>query len=313
MDDFHPGDSKEEQTRSLAKLEKLLRYVGDNKTRARSNLRGGIEKEQNVEGLLVITAEFVPTNCISSLARYFRLQFCKGEVNADVLTQLQENSGIVQLLYAKFVEYAVERQDEIMQIISQHGQMIRKDNRGKFKHARTLDQYVAFYCMIEIFMEFCNRNNVYVDARELFKTLNEYIKATEDVSEATRISLNAAKCIKRIIENGNVLARKLAEYVGTNKIGVMELESDVVLFDEDKLLVQTKVELQKQKKEPMTDKQILEELQLIGVIEYRPNGKKKTRRIRKTLNNITYPFIGIKRNVLFTKVQEIEEKKAMYA
>lgn len=313
VDDFHPGDSKEGQTKSLAKLEKLLRYVSDNKTRAKSNLRGGIDKDEMVEGLLVITAEFVPVNCASSLARYFRLQLTKGDVDTDVLTKLQQNSGVVQLVYAKFVEFAVEKQEGIIELISRRGNVIRRNNRSKFKHARTLDQYVAFSCMIEIFAKFCDEYKVRIDQQDLYVNLKEYISATEDVSEAVRMSINAAKCIAHFLEKKKLIANNMEEYVGSaNKIGVLENESDIALFDEEKLLFAIKIELQQKRKEAMTDQQILEELQMLKVVEYRPNGKKKTRRIRKSYQKKSYPFVGINYKKLMSRITEIEEKRGIY-
>jgi hypothetical protein len=107
VDDFHPSASPNEAKAKASLANGLTRKYGDRITRSRSKSNLIMAKDYPPRGNLVCTSEDLLTGH-STNSRHMGIEIHRGDIDADILTNLQNGKSYLACFMASFIQYAAE-------------------------------------------------------------------------------------------------------------------------------------------------------------------------------------------------------------
>lgn len=114
IDDYHPEVTGERSQNQRGKFESVLRFIGDNLTKSRSNTKLGHAVGFRPSGCIVTTAEDL-SGSQSALLRCLILRIGLGDINGNKLRRFQENPLLLSSMMCRFASWAGTHGDEIIE------------------------------------------------------------------------------------------------------------------------------------------------------------------------------------------------------
>jgi|HigsolmetaGSP11D_1036233.scaffolds.fasta_scaffold00512_9 hypothetical protein len=103
VDDYHPNASISEANKMRETAERLLRIYGDRTGRGRLNADSTAKKTYIPKGLCLVTGEDHPDGGQSAAARYLGIDLERGDVNKDLLTEIQGKTELLGQAMRHFI------------------------------------------------------------------------------------------------------------------------------------------------------------------------------------------------------------------
>lgn len=308
FDDLKPPASQFERKDLLLKIERILRVFGDSGA-GRQKVVGFKRVEYPPEGMAVVTAEDIPLDANSSLARFFHVELNANSVDLERLTEAQANREYWTTFIYQYICH-----------IAENGCMDFADRlRSKFKKARNkyLRSHSAAHPRIceaaawldasyQEFIEYAKQNNAISNKEaeyqrnEMENDLDQYItrseQLTDNADEVTMFikgihSLLLAK--EAHIPQAKVCKKKITIDSTPNTIG-FEDSKYVYLFTEIAYSKVVSYYSRMRKAYPVSEKTLRSMLFQRKLLE--PNDcKDGTLTVRPTVNGIRYGAIRIKK------------------
>lgn len=135
-DDYLPGDNPRQMN---AKADRLIRAAGNQGGRQRMTADTSFRQEYYPRGLIICTGEDIPTGQ-SLTGRMLVLEIAEGDVNLDVLTQLQGyvRSGVFSNLMHMFLKWLAPQMGSLKDYLSSHRADLRSQVvKTEQTHTRT--------------------------------------------------------------------------------------------------------------------------------------------------------------------------------
>lgn len=128
------------------KNERIIRMVGDTTTSAKKMIGGEID-DSAVTCMAIMTGEDVPQLQNSSYTRLLIIKYDDDEVTWDILTQLQENTGLTVWFYIRFLQFYMKKADFIDSLIKDFTEC-RSRYREKFRIYEISNRYIDMMAWI---------------------------------------------------------------------------------------------------------------------------------------------------------------------
>jgi len=158
LDDLAPKQTRHEMNIMFAKLEQVVRAVGDRVPKHRMTRFASDTQEVYlpVKSSVIITGELLE-GMQSSLARLVQLELDKTDVNIENLTLCQQRPLVVPTFVYYFIKYLTQNSDGVINYITETVSKKRTTYTGTFKTPR-FDEYLAIYeTVIEILCSYLQR------------------------------------------------------------------------------------------------------------------------------------------------------------
>lgn len=165
IDDFSPQISLGAIGAMHQKAERVLRSQGNRAGRGRMKADGSLRAAFYPRGLILASGEDVPRGQ-SLRARLLILGVQKGDVDLDVLTQLQEDAraGHFTQVTSAFIQYASRNYDRIKEWTQSRLTELRTEmQKANSLHRRTPDALASLAIGLEAFLDFCKAENLLKD------------------------------------------------------------------------------------------------------------------------------------------------------
>ncbi|HEY5575612.1 MAG TPA: hypothetical protein VIK34_02725, partial [Clostridiaceae bacterium] len=177
IDDYHPNQIPAEAMRMKRVAEKLLRMYGDRTGRGRLNSNTDLQTTYIPRGMAIATGEDLPLGQ-SSNARYLGLEIVKGEINLDILTELQQNGVMLREAMLGFIHFIIEKGDGLQNELKTQFEGLRQSYNSENVHGRVSDAVAYLEVAFSVFLEFAlineaidieRQKELLEQAREVFK------------------------------------------------------------------------------------------------------------------------------------------------
>jgi hypothetical protein len=152
-DDYHPTTAMEK--RKMDELaQRLSRGAGDHSSRGRMNSDTSLKSSYVPRGLTILTGEDVPNVGQSGLARFFLVNFDKGDINKALLTERQANADKLNACMQYFIEYLISINDILPDMLKDLFLQFRSLVNIDGAHSRAAQTVAWLQLSIVLFTEF---------------------------------------------------------------------------------------------------------------------------------------------------------------
>ena len=152
VDDFCPTSDRTSQRDLNNKLERLVRFFGDGKSRSRATPNMETATEKKPCGLVAITGED-SAGSQSSLLRCLFLRVDRDTFDKDLLRRFQEDPSLWTEHLALFVESLSPRAKELIQMIREKFPSYRDMGSNYLKEKRSIDTFAYLSLTAEIVVQ----------------------------------------------------------------------------------------------------------------------------------------------------------------
>jgi hypothetical protein len=154
-DDYHPTTAQEK--RKMDELaQRLSRGAGDHSSRGRMNSDTSLKASYVPRGLTILTGEDVPNIQQSGLARFFLVNFDKGDINKALLTERQANADKLNACMSYFIEYLISINDILPDMLKSLFLEFRSQVNIDGAHSRVAQTVSWLQLSIVLFTEFAH-------------------------------------------------------------------------------------------------------------------------------------------------------------
>ncbi len=147
IDDFRPQGSSGSVDNYHRKAERVIRGQGNIAGRSRSRSDGTAGTCYWPRGMILMTAEDLPRGS-SLLARMIVLDLDDGDVDLDVLTEIQESGDLLSRAMSTFLQWAARHRHLLPETMPAYRSLLRREleESGVQCHARTPDNVTSLAC-----------------------------------------------------------------------------------------------------------------------------------------------------------------------
>lgn len=176
VDDLRPGRNKKETQEYLAKLDFVVRAMGDGVEKKRQCYFSLRDEELHcpVRTYPLITGEFLNATA-STMTRIVKLNIGKNDVDNQKLSWLQDDYKVIQIHLAYFVIYVQHRWLELVKFIHDNTKMIRKNISHNFKVPRYAEDAAIFDTTINIVQHYAYTMGFDDKETKIFEKMKESI------------------------------------------------------------------------------------------------------------------------------------------
>lgn len=154
VDDFYPAAQRGDFARMTSTMQTLIRAYGDRIGRSRLSSDIKLREVYIPRGNLLVTGEDVPHLEESGMARLFLLELEPGKVDKEVLSSLQNSSGLLNQAMRGFIEWLLPQADTLKATLAQrfveYRQRAQRDNR----HQRMAETVAWLQIGYEMFIDY---------------------------------------------------------------------------------------------------------------------------------------------------------------
>jgi hypothetical protein len=209
IDDFHPNEQQGEAA-ALAKIaESLLRRYGDRISRGRLTQNITFNKSFVPLGMGLVSGEDLPTGQ-SSTARLVALELKKGDINLEILTEMQNNSLLLNEAMQGYLEWIISKADDIPSILNKDFKRYRAKFQQNNVHGRIIDAACYLKVAFNLLIEYAYDSNAITleYKKELRKIsyieFNKMILSQFEKMEDQKVELVFMITLKELIDTGKV-------------------------------------------------------------------------------------------------------------
>ena len=305
IDDFSPAKTPKQQADNEAKLESIIRMVGDGSTKSRSNTNLEDCRGEGVQGIVAITGELLGKGLSSNL-RCFYCGICRGDVNEDVVSYFQDNPYRFTTLINHFASYVAVNWEQIVAFIKNSFQAERKTVGQFLKERRLIDSAVVLRLTSKILREFLtysgkNETDVNALISQMQQDIITMAKNSEEIATEQTLAVRFMKFTDQLLlhKKLNIINKRPNETDLTYIDGFCDKE--YYYFLPENLYAKVKqMFCLTNIYQPMNMDEIIKALYEEGIITPSSNGKDKKTYYARVLNgdNKKRSFIKIKKETL---------------
>ncbi len=225
VDDFRPPVTAAAGRQNLEKLEKIIRFVGDRISKARSNPELGRAKEFPPTGCCLITGEDTGGSH-SSLLRCLVLSIEKGDIDGRKLQKYQDDPILLQTHMYHFLCFCGEHGDQFVHYIKENFKKERDYFSSRVHERRIADTGATLVLVAHIFL--CYAASVGAVTESGIRPLEQKWRAI--ITQALRFSEDYSKeknpcamylgALFDMYQSGRVaIASEISTYEPTKHIG----------------------------------------------------------------------------------------------
>lgn len=185
IDDLRPRDSKTAQQDQNAKLEMVLRFVGDRVRKMRMSVYSEVGGEINlpINAYPVITGETIAGSA-STMSRILALNIQRDSVDNERLAFYQKNTNVLEKFVYAFAAYLGANADKIIEFISKSVFSKRSDAQKLYRLPRSGEYHAVLLSASELLMMFA------IEMKLLSKDVTDqiYTEFEECILELLRVN-----------------------------------------------------------------------------------------------------------------------------
>lgn len=225
VDDFRPPVTAVAGRQNLEKLEKIIRFVGDRISKARSNPELGRAKEFPPTGCCLITGEDTGGSH-SSLLRCLVLSIEKGDIDGNKLQKYQDNPLLLQTHMYHFLCFCGEHGDRFVRYIKENFKKERDYFSSKVRERRIADTGATLILVAHIFLCYATSVGVLTEnglislEQEWRPIITQALRFSEDYSKEKNPAAMYLSALFDMYQSGKVaIASEISTYEPTKHIG----------------------------------------------------------------------------------------------
>ncbi len=154
IDDYHPALQKNQAARMETTVQEITRAYGDRTGRARMNSDTSLRKTFIPRGNLIITGEDVPNIGQSGTARHLMLEVKQGDIDMDLLTDLQAAKDKLNLAMRGYIEWLIPLANKLPQRLEANFLEYRDMARNESNHGRMAEMVAWLQVGFDMLMEY---------------------------------------------------------------------------------------------------------------------------------------------------------------
>lgn len=226
IDDYHPEVTGDRSQNQRGKFESVLRFIGDNLTKSRSNTRLGHAAEFRPSACIVTTAEDL-SGSQSALLRCLILRVGLGDINGKKLRRFQENPLLLSSMMYRFASWAGTHGDEIVEMLRRS--FPRRAFEGVVTELRLVDTGATLLATAQIVAAYLQSAGAMdsIEAQQFMERCRKAITAAIVASEAMSRDANPVvmylEAFHALAERGEIrLADNMKAYSAEHHDGYLE-------------------------------------------------------------------------------------------
>jgi len=304
VDDYHPHSSQNEAVKMRDIAERLLRGYGDRVGRSKLNSDSTAKKTLVPQGLCLVTGEDHPCGGQSAAARYFGIELEKGQVDNQLLTQLQGSTDFFRQAMKGYIQTLDINE---LSIILKHKFLILRAKASKEGQHLRLPEVCAWLMIgLESGLEYIQSTGVITESKkkelleqgwEIFMRLAE--KQTKTIEGETPV-MKFRDALTELFANKTIHVNKVNEPKGINKDGFVGWHDDNWLYLLPGTVYNEVTKFYKVRGShlPISDKILWKQLDMAGFLHTIEERSQKRHIIRKRFKGDRENIIQIKADFL---------------
>lgn len=225
VDDYRPPVTAAAGRQNLEKLEKIIRFVGDRISKARSNPELGRAQEFPPTGCCLITGEDTGGSH-SSLLRCLVLTIEKGDIDGRLLQKYQDNPRLLQTHMYHFLRWCGAHGDRLVRLIKENFKKERNYYAIKVSERRLVDTGATLVIVAHIFLHYAasvkalDENTMRSWEQEWRAIIARALKHSEDYSKERNPAAMYLSALFDMHQSGKVMiSSEINTYEPTKHIG----------------------------------------------------------------------------------------------
>lgn len=154
VDDFYPAAQRGDFARMTSTMQTLIRAYGDRTGRNRLSSDIKLREVYIPRGNLLVTGEDIPRLEESGMARLFLLELEPGKVDKEVLSSLQDNTGLLNQAMRGFIEWLIPQTDTLKTTLAQRFVEYRHRAQRDNQHQRMAETVAWLQIGYEMFIDY---------------------------------------------------------------------------------------------------------------------------------------------------------------
>ena len=228
IDDYRNPKAAFDGKKSLSTLEAVIRFVGDQISKSRSNPSLGKAIEFHPTGVVVLTGEGIG-GAQSTALRYLAISISKDDIHGNRLRIYQDNPMLLWSHYYYFLDFCGKAAEEIIQFIRENLNPLRAEYRQHINELRMVDCATLLTLVGKILLTYGVRIHALTEeaACQLDVQLRDSILAAVTASTAVAQSLDPLaqylRALEDLIDHGDLsIARTPEGYRGELHVGFIQ-------------------------------------------------------------------------------------------
>jgi hypothetical protein len=211
VDDYHPSASQQEAKSKASVANGLTRKYGDRITRSRSKSNLTLAKNYPPRGNLICTSEdFLIGHSTNS--RHMGIQINRGDINPDILTELQNNKQYLACFMVNFIQYVAEKimNDETV-TYKEKFQRYRNQSQNDNQHKRFAEAIACLQLGWKALLGFLkhikhiNKDEYKEYAKEGLAIFKELAKRQNDLVQNEDIAEKFMTALKELLDTKQII------------------------------------------------------------------------------------------------------------
>lgn len=312
IDDYHPSMQKSENSKMEKTAQQITRSYGDRTGRSRMNSDTSLKQSYVPRGNLIITGEDVPNIGQSGIARHLILELKKGDINKELLTELQSKCEELNITMRGYIEWLLPQAKELPNKLKEMFLTYRDKAQNNKQHARMPETVAWLQIGYKMFLEYATHVNVIksMDIEALkVESFNLFIELAEEQSRriendkptvkfinALRELLATSVCyVEEINDELKIDSVKGLGFLGYKDKSYYYLHGETAVKEVIKFYNQQGVTF------PVTKLTLLKQLETERLISVDVSGGRIYREKYKMINGKRHRFIWLKKEALEEK------------
>lgn len=165
VDDYHPTTFSEKKRMDQI-AQRLARGAGDHASRARMNSDTTLKASFIPRGLSMVTGEDLPDVGQSGLARYYFVNFNKGDIDTAALTERQNNADLLNLAMQGYIKWLIQNADDIRNQVKGLYAEYLKAAAIPGSHSRTAATIACLQLAIGVFADYIHNTGAVTETEK---------------------------------------------------------------------------------------------------------------------------------------------------